>query len=91
MSEEVKFEEALNRLDRALDSFEAAAVRAAEGNKSHQSLQGEVDFLRDDRSRLANELDSAQSRSRKLNETNEHIAARLEGVMHNIRVLLGAT
>ncbi len=89
MSEDKDVEQALTRLDKALDSFEAAAVRAAHGNKLHGNLQGEVDVLREDRSRLADELDAVKSNARQLGDLNEQVSARLDGVMHNIRALLG--
>jgi len=89
MSEESGVEEALTRLDKALDSFEVAAVRVTQASKAQSSLQGEVDALREDRARLAEELDAVKSQARRLGETNEQVAARLDGIMHNIRALLG--
>ena len=90
MSEQGKFEDALGRLERALDSFEVAATRVTQGNKSQQSLQEEIEFLREDRSRMAEELDAAQAKARTVLEANEEVSARIDGIMHNIRALLGS-
>jgi FtsZ-binding cell division protein ZapB len=90
MSEQGKFEDALNRLERALDTFEVAATRVAQGSKAQQNLQEEITFLREDRSRLADELDAAQAKARNVLEANEQVSARIDGLMHNIRALLGS-
>jgi FtsZ-binding cell division protein ZapB len=90
MSEQGKFEEALSRLEKALDSFEVAATRVTQGNKLQHNLQEEINFLREDRSRMADELDAAEAKARNVIEVNKEVSARIDGIMHNIRALLGS-
>lgn len=91
MSGGSKIEEALERLDDALRSFEVAVVRAAESGQRNETLQREVAALSEDRSRLAAELDEARAEASTQAEINAQVAARVDGVMQNIRTLLGGT
>lgn len=89
MSDSSKIEEALLRLDNALNSFEVAVVRAAEADQKYETLEREVSALSEDRSRLAAELDTVKADVRSQADINTQISARVDGVMHNIRTLLG--
>lgn len=91
MSDGLKIEEALERLDDALSSFEVAIVRASESGQRNETLQREVTALSEDRSRLAAELDEAKAEASAQADVNAQISARVDGVMHNIRTLLGGT
>lgn len=91
MSDGSKIEEALARLDGALKSFEVAVVRAAESGQRNETLQREVSALSEDRSRLAAELDDMKAAASAQAELNAQLSARVDGVMHNIRTLLGGT
>lgn len=91
MSDGSKIEEALERLDGALSSFEVAIVRASESGQRNEILQREVTALSEDRSRLAAELDEAKAEASAQADVNAQISARVDGVMHNIRTLLGGT
>lgn len=91
MSDDTKLEEALARLDGAVQAFEVAVVRAAESGQRNETLQREVSALSDDRSKLAAELDEAKAQSSAQVDVNVQIAARVDGVMQNIRTLLGGT
>jgi len=89
MSDSSIMDEALARLDNALNSFEVAVVRASESDQKHETLEREVLALSEDRSRLAAELDEVRAELRAQTEVHEQISARVDGVMHNIRTLLG--
>ncbi|MGI9415242.1 MAG: DUF4164 family protein [Hyphomicrobiales bacterium] len=89
MSEESKIELALARFESAISSVEVAVMKAQQSNHSHETLGQEVVALRDDRSRLAAELDEVKAAMRAQEEVNAQISARVDGVMHNIRTILG--
>ena len=89
MSEESKIELALARFESAISSVEVAVMKAQQSNQSHETLGQEVVALRDDRSRLAAELDEVKAAMRAQEEVNAQISARVDGVMHNIRTILG--
>lgn len=89
MSDGSKLEEALARLDTALNSFEVAVVRAGESDQRHEAIEREVAGLSEDRSRLAAELDDVKADLRAQEDVHAQISARVDGVMHNIRTLLG--
>ena len=91
MSDGSKIEEALARLDSALSSFEVAVVRVAESDQRRETLQHEVSALSEDRSRLAAELDEVRAEASTQADVNAQISARVDGVMHNIKTLLGGT
>jgi FtsZ-binding cell division protein ZapB len=61
-----------------------------QGNKLQHNLQEEINFLREDRSRMADELDAAEAKARNVVEVNKEVSARIDGIMHNIRALLGS-
>ena len=89
MSDSSIIEEALARLDNALNSFEVAIVRASETDQKTENLEREVSVLSEDRSRLAAELDEVRAELSAQAEIHDQISARVDGVMHNIRTLLG--
>lgn len=91
MSDGTKIEEALARLDSAVKAFEVAIVRSAETGQRSETLQREVSALSEDRSRLAAELDEARAEASAQADVNQQISARVDGVMQNIRALLGGT
>jgi len=89
MTEESKIELALARFESAMSSVEVAVMKAQQSNHSQETLGQEVGALREDRSRLAAELDDVKAAVRDQEEINAQISERVEGAMHNIRTILG--
>jgi predicted nucleic acid-binding Zn-ribbon protein len=81
---------ATRRLAAALEALESAVERRAEADRDEDELASRIQALGADRSRLADELDGALVRSRKLERTNREIAQRLDAAIGTIRAVLDA-
>ena len=64
--------------------------RRAEADRDEDELASRIQALGADRSRLADELDGALVRSRKLERVNREIAQRLDSAIDTIRQVLDA-
>ncbi|MFL9500363.1 DUF4164 domain-containing protein [Rhodopseudomonas palustris] len=81
---------AARRLAAALEALESAVERRAEADRDEDELASRIQALGADRSRLADELDGALVRSRKLERVNREIAQRLDSAIDTIRQVLDA-
>lgn len=81
-------EDALRRLDAALDLLEGAVERRLENARDVNSLETELHRLGTDRSRLAQSLDASEARSARLEEANREVSRRLVQAMESIREVL---
>ncbi len=81
-------EDALTRFESALDVMEAAMVRAKQDGEKSEALDGEAAALREDRSRLAEELDQVRDNANKLLEANTQAEARIASAMERIQSVL---
>jgi hypothetical protein len=88
MSDTNVIDTAARRLQSALDALEEAIERRLEGDREQAELAGQIHALGVDRSRLANELDTAAARSRRLETTNREVVQRLDAAIDTIRTLL---
>lgn len=68
-------DEAKKRLDDALASLEGAIIRSELRGPSSDKYEAELDALRSDRARLAEQIDSAKAEIRQLSEVNESTKA----------------
>jgi hypothetical protein len=89
MSGTLHLTEALQRLESAIDRMESAVEHRLENERSVTGLEGEVQRLGTDRSRLAQSLDAAEARSVHLEEANREVSRRLVAAMESIREVLG--
>lgn len=89
MSLPPRLDEALRRLNSALDQLDAAATRRAEADAGRSDLSEELAVMQDDRSRLAVELDAALARSRRLDVANSDAKVRLVQAARALRDVLG--
>jgi len=83
-----KLDEVFDRFDSALRQFEAAVARRAETEKRAETLAGEADALRKDRSKLAHELDLVRSKAGELVDTSKQAAGKIDAAMSRIRAVL---
>ena len=83
-----KLDEVFNRFDSALQQFEAAVSRRQEMEKRAETLAGEADALRKDRSKLAHELDLVRSKAGELVDTSKQAAGKIDAAMSRIRAVL---
>jgi len=88
MSDSNGIDAAARRLQSALDALDAAIERRLEGDREQAELAGQIHALGVDRSRLANELDTAAARSRRMETTNREVALRLDAAIETIRTVL---
>jgi Domain of unknown function (DUF4164) len=90
MSDQSAIDTAVKRLALALDQLDAAVERRREGDRSEETLAGQVQALGIDRTRLAAALDGETARSRRLEATNREIAGRLDAAIASIQAVLDA-
>jgi ABC-type transporter Mla subunit MlaD len=81
---------ATRRLMAALDALESAVERRREADRDEDELATRIQALGADRSRLADELDGALVKSRKLERANREVAERLDAAIGTIRSVLDA-
>ncbi len=85
-----KLDTAIDRFGKALDRLEAAIVRRSQSVREAPLAQREVQALRDDRVRLAGELDAVKADYAALESVSDEVEVRLDGAIREIqRVLEG--
>jgi hypothetical protein len=85
-------EEALQRLSTALDRLELAATARLDAEHGLEPLETELAIMRDDRSRLAVELDGALARNASLEHATREVEQRVgRAIDHVEAVLRGAS
>jgi len=85
-----KLELAMERLSGALDRLESSINRQDLRSASAETLNNEINLLKEDRARLAEELDAMTAEARGLNELNERASETLAGAIDGIRGVLAA-
>ncbi len=81
-------DQALGRLQAALARLEGAVERSLDNQRQVASLEGELQRLGTDRSRLAQSLDAAEERSGRMEDANREVSRRLVTAMESIREVL---
>jgi Domain of unknown function (DUF4164) len=79
---------ATRRLMSALDALESAVERRRDADRDEDELASRIHALGTDRSRLADELDGALVKSRRLERANREIAERLDAAIGTIRAVI---
>jgi len=64
-------------------------VRAKESQSQSEALNGEATALREDRARLAEELDQVRANANRLLEANTQAETRISSAMERIKTVLG--
>jgi predicted nucleic acid-binding Zn-ribbon protein len=90
MSDTHAVDQAVRRLNDALDALDAAMEVRLEAERRRGMLADEVHDFSMDRSRLAAELDDVQAHSRALETSNREAARRLDEAMIVIRDIIEA-
>lgn len=75
----------MESFSQALDKLEATVNRRVQRVKGTEGLDRELAALREDRARLAQELDSAKAKAKKL---EDEVSTRLDGAIEDIRSVL---
>lgn len=82
------FNTALNQLDSAIDLLAAAIDGRMEREAGLADAEAEVQRMGADRTRLAEALDGAEARAKRLENTNREVSRRLVDAMEAIRIVL---
>jgi hypothetical protein len=82
-------DQALERLSAALDRLELAATARLDAEQGLEPLETELSIMRDDRSRLAVELDGALARNSSLEHATGEISQRVGRAIGRIEAVLG--
>ena len=88
MTGSLSIDEALRRLESALELLEGTLDQRLEKAAAVSGLEGELHRLGSDRSRLAQTLDAAEARSARLEEANRAVSRGLVAAMESIRDVL---
>lgn len=83
-----KIEDAARRLERATDAIESTIVKTKQTSEQNRLLEAQLDDLREDRSKLAQELDTANAKLARISDANSKVSGRIDAVVDNIRLLL---
>jgi Domain of unknown function (DUF4164) len=89
MAEESRISGALDRFEAALRRLEAGMAQAGEREVELSGARGEAEALRQDRARLAEELDQVRAKASDLGEANRQGQQRVDMAMSRIRKVLG--
>jgi uncharacterized protein YciW len=81
-------EQAVKRLEAALESLELAIQERLSNSAGAEGLVEEVEMLTADRARLAETLDQTSARSAKLENVNRDVSRRLDQAIETIRTVL---
>jgi hypothetical protein len=81
-------DEALQRLVAALDRLELAATARLDSEQGLEPLETELAVMRDDRSRLAVELDGALARNASLEQVTREVSERVARAVGSVEAVL---
>lgn len=90
MAETSRLQAALKRFEKALGQLESAVELRLEMDRRYSGVDDELQRLSEDRSKLAQDLDTAEARSSRLEETNREVSRRLVSAMESVRSVLEA-
>ena len=85
MSDESSLEAALGRFERAMQTFEGAAVRVKQQLAATAAASSEAHAMREDRSKLAAELDRTKAKLSDQNRVNTEAVKRLDAAMDAVK------
>jgi len=83
-----ELESATRRLMAALDAMENAVERRRDADRDESELATRIQALGIDRSRLADELDGALVKARRLERANREVSHRLDTAIGTMRMVL---
>jgi len=83
-----RLDKSMERFARALDRVEATVNRRLQRTRAAESLEQELAALRQDRARLAQELDNMKAETKALEGVTDEVAARLDTAIRDIRAVL---
>lgn len=88
MADDSSIEAAARRLNTAVEALEVALTRQDVVERAEGDVQQELQILQNDRSRLAQELDTVKERAERLERVNEQVDQRLESAIAVIEEMI---
>lgn len=85
-----KLDDAVARLAKALERLERTVSVKLEDDLSNAELEEELAIMRDDRARLALDLDAALARQSALEKARDEVLRRLDSAGQGVAAALGA-
>jgi predicted nuclease with TOPRIM domain len=82
-------DKAIEQLEQAMRQLEAAWAQSERNQETISKLSGEAETLKEDRAKLANELDEVRARAEELAEANRQAARRIDLAMARVRTVIG--
>ena len=88
VAEAQHLDQALQRLAAALERLELSATARLDAEQGLEPLETELSVMRDDRSRLAVELDGALARNASLEQVTREVSARVARAISSVEAVL---
>ena len=89
MTVQTRVEEALSRFESAMRTFEGTIVQVRQQSENNTNVEAEAAALRDDRSRMAAELDRTKAQMSELSVNNAEAEKRIADAITAIQKVLG--
>jgi hypothetical protein len=83
--------DALNQLNAAIDVLDGVAGRRLQADKADAGRATELELMRGDRARLAEQLDEALARGKTREGTYKALAMRVDAAMSHVQTALALT
>jgi predicted nuclease with TOPRIM domain len=89
MASTPQLDQAIEHFEQAMRQLEAAWAQSEQNQGTIQKLNTEGAALKEDRARLAGELDEVRAHAEQLAEANRQAARRIELAMARVRTVIG--
>jgi predicted nuclease with TOPRIM domain len=89
MASTPQLDQAIEHFEQAMRQLEVAWAQSEQNQDTIQKLNGETAALKEDRAKLAGELDEVRARAEELAEANRQAARRIELAMARVRTVIG--
>lgn len=89
MASKSELDKAIAQFEQAMRQLEAAWAQAEQNQGKITKLNTEASALKDDRARLAGELDEVRAKAEELTEASRQAARRIELAMARVRTVIG--
>ncbi len=89
MASKSELDKAIAHFEQAMRQLEAAWAQAEQNQGKITKLNTETSALKDDRARLAGELDEVRAKAEELTEASRQAARRIELAMARVRTVIG--
>lgn len=89
MASAPKLNKAIEQFEQAMRQLEAAWAQAEQNKDTVSKMEGEAVAMKEDRAKLASELDEVRAKAEELAEANRQAARRIDLAMARVRTVIG--